>query len=235
MCLFFIVFQDKEKESTQQMGILQEVRISFFLSCPGGLGRPGPSPGPGPSLVPRPMFHVASVTPCLRLTTLHCLHAPEADVSGAWSSCAAACLPHGIVINRSIGHRCPASALPPPSLPVPRPHPCAIPSIPCLCEWACACPVSGAGGEHGRERWPPLCVSCTSECPVSAVGGSHRLPSPTALLQPRLGPGTIWALGPHPQGTAWGLGCLSLLCCSSHPYKEGRKPDLTGWTWGSPW
>lgn len=32
--LFFIIFQDKEKESTQQMGILQEVRILFFLSCP---------------------------------------------------------------------------------------------------------------------------------------------------------------------------------------------------------
>lgn len=34
MCLFFIIFQDKKKESTQKMGILQEVRILFFLSSP---------------------------------------------------------------------------------------------------------------------------------------------------------------------------------------------------------
>lgn len=39
VCLFFIIFQDTEKESTQQMGILQEVRILFCLSCPRGLGR----------------------------------------------------------------------------------------------------------------------------------------------------------------------------------------------------
>lgn len=38
VCLFFIIFQHKEKESTQQMGILQEVRILFFLSCPWGWG-----------------------------------------------------------------------------------------------------------------------------------------------------------------------------------------------------
>lgn len=106
VCLFFIVFQDKAKESTQQMGILQEVRILFFLSCPGGLGRPGPSPGTGAPPRSPSVFRVASVAPCLRLTVLHCLHAPEADVSGAWSSCAAACLPDGIVINHSIGHRC---------------------------------------------------------------------------------------------------------------------------------
>lgn len=83
VCLFFIIFQDKEKESTQQMGILQEVRILFFLSCPQGLGRPGPSLGTHrPSLVPHPVFRVrvASVARCLRLTMLHCLHAPEADV-----------------------------------------------------------------------------------------------------------------------------------------------------------
>lgn len=81
VCLFFIIFQNKEKENTQEMGILQEVRILFFLSCPQGLGRPGPSSGTHcPSLVPQSMFHVASVALCLRLIMLHCLHAPEADV-----------------------------------------------------------------------------------------------------------------------------------------------------------
>lgn len=80
MCLFFIIFHNKEKESTQEMGILQEVRILFFLSCL-GLGKPGPSPGTHrPNLVPRSVFCVASVALCLRLTMLHCLHAPEADV-----------------------------------------------------------------------------------------------------------------------------------------------------------
>lgn len=83
MCLFFIIFQDKEKESTQQMGILQEVRILFFLSCPPGLGNQTPLQGPiTPALFPIPcfVFCVASVALCLRLTMLHCLHAPEADV-----------------------------------------------------------------------------------------------------------------------------------------------------------
>lgn len=63
MCLFFIIFQHKEKESTQQMGILQEVRIFFFLSCPWG-GRTSLSLGTHhPSLFPIPcsMSSVASV------------------------------------------------------------------------------------------------------------------------------------------------------------------------------
>ena len=42
VCLFFIIFQDKEKESTQQMGILQEVRILF--SCPARKGWGGQAP-----------------------------------------------------------------------------------------------------------------------------------------------------------------------------------------------
>lgn len=63
VCLFFIIFQDKEKESTQQMGILQEVRILFFLSCPQGLGRPGPSLGTHrPSLVPHLYFKFLNTT-----------------------------------------------------------------------------------------------------------------------------------------------------------------------------
>lgn len=64
MCLFFIIFQHKEKESTQQMGILQEVRILFFLSCPWGWGRNQLSLGTDhPSLFPIPcsMSSVASV------------------------------------------------------------------------------------------------------------------------------------------------------------------------------
>lgn len=91
MCLFFIIFHDKKKESTQEMGILQEVRILFFLSCP-GLGKPGPSPGTHrPSLVPRSVFCVASVALCLRLTMLHCLHAPEADVCQGLGACVCCC------------------------------------------------------------------------------------------------------------------------------------------------
>lgn len=64
VCLFFIIFQDKEKESTQPMGILQEVRILFFLSCPEG-GGSGPSLGthcPGLGLVP---YSVSRVPCCL--------------------------------------------------------------------------------------------------------------------------------------------------------------------------
>lgn len=85
MCLFFIIFQDKEKESTQQMGILQEVRILFFLSCAAHKGWGDQDPVWGlivPALFPIPcsVSRVASVALCLRLTMLHCLHAPEADV-----------------------------------------------------------------------------------------------------------------------------------------------------------
>lgn len=83
VCLFFIIFQHKEKESTQQMGILQEVRILFFLSCPWGWGGPSLSLGtPSPQPVPHPVFHVQCCLGrlCLRLTMLHCLHAPEAGV-----------------------------------------------------------------------------------------------------------------------------------------------------------
>lgn len=61
VCLFFIIFQDKEKESTQQMGILQEVRILF--SCParegwGGQASPGTHPAPAllPTLCPVSML-----------------------------------------------------------------------------------------------------------------------------------------------------------------------------------
>lgn len=80
MCLFFIIFHDKEKESTQEMGILQEVRILFFLSCL-GLGKQTPlSRDPSPQPCSRSVFCVASVALCLRLTMLHCLHAPEADI-----------------------------------------------------------------------------------------------------------------------------------------------------------
>lgn len=64
VCLFFIIFQHKEKESTQQMGILQEVRILFFLSCPWGWGGISLSLGthhPSPSPIPCSMSSVASV------------------------------------------------------------------------------------------------------------------------------------------------------------------------------
>lgn len=64
VCLFFIIFQHKKKESTQQMGILQEVRILFFLSRPWGWGRISLSLGTHhPNLSPSPcsMSSVASV------------------------------------------------------------------------------------------------------------------------------------------------------------------------------
>lgn len=64
VCLFFIIFQHKEKESTQQMGILQEVRILFFLSCPWGWGGISLSLGthhPSLSPIPCSMSSVASV------------------------------------------------------------------------------------------------------------------------------------------------------------------------------
>lgn len=199
MCLFFIVFQDKEKESTQQMGILQEVRILFFLSCPSGLGKPVPSPGiHRPSLVPHSVFHVLC---CLGRPVFALDHvalfacARGRHLSGAWSSWVL--LPPGIVINHSM--RTPLPSLGAHSVePACPPSPIPVPSCPypCLCEWGCACPVSGVGGEHGRQRWPPLCVSCTRECPVSAMGALTTCPPPPYCCSPglALGPSGLWGL-----------------------------------------
>lgn len=90
MCLFFIIFHNKEKESTQEMGILQEVRILFFLSCL-GLGKPGPSPGTHrPNLVPHSVFCVLCrlgrpVFALDHVALFAC--ARGGRLSGAWSSC----------------------------------------------------------------------------------------------------------------------------------------------------
>lgn len=100
LCVYFLLFFKIRRKKIPSKWAFYKKYESHF-SCPAleGWGDQAPLQGPWPSLVPHSVFRVASVALCLRLTMLHCLHAPEVDVSGAWSSCAAACLPDGIAIK----------------------------------------------------------------------------------------------------------------------------------------
>lgn len=194
-----------------------------------GETRPLESRDPFPALFPVPcsVFRVSSVAPCLRLTMSHCLHAPrQVCVRGLELMCAAAaCLVrwnHNKPLREDTAAR-PRRFLRRACL-SPMPTPCHL-VHPCLCEWGCACPVSGVGWGLGRGRWPLLCVSCTSECPVSAVAALTTHPPPFCACP---------ALAPGPPG-CWGPVCrvtprLLAASCSVlfKSAAQGQKPRK-GW------
>lgn len=92
MCLFFIIFHDKKK--IPRKWAFYKKYESYF-SCPAqGWGNQAHLQGPiAPALFPVlcSVFCVASVALCLRLTMLHCLHAPEADVCQGLGACVCCC------------------------------------------------------------------------------------------------------------------------------------------------
>lgn len=96
---FLLFFKIRRKKVPSKWAFYKKYEFLFFPVLPTRVGETRPlSGGPiNPALfpVPCPVSRVASVAPCLRLTMLHCLHAPEADVCQGLGvrSCAAAAHP----------------------------------------------------------------------------------------------------------------------------------------------